>query len=358
METGVATRPLADMKAYKQQLDSSVFKSSLIMRPLFDVARQTTRRLIFAEGEDERVLRCAKAILEEMTDRPILIGRPEVIAQRIDNAGLKIEAGKDFDLINPEDDPRYRDYWREYHHLLARRGITTDLAKAIIRTNSTAIGAMAVKRGDADCLICGTFGEYLWHLRYIDQVLGSQNPPRTPQGALSLMIIESGPLFIADTQINAKPNAEQIAQSVIGAARHVRRFGEVPKIALCSNSMFGNMNTDSGRKMREAMAILDARKVDFLYDGEMNIEAALDPNFRSQFIPDFRFDGPANTLIFSNTDAASAVRNILKTTNNALEVGPILMGMGNTAHIVTPSVTARGLLNIAAIAGTPVESYD
>jgi malate dehydrogenase (oxaloacetate-decarboxylating)(NADP+) len=242
--------------------------------------------------------------------------------------------------------------------LLARRGITTDLAKAIIRTNTTAIGAMAVKRGDADCLICGTFGEYLWHLRYITQVLGAQNPPRSPHGALSLMIIESGPLFIADTQINADPTPEQIALAAIGAARHVRRFGETPKVALCSESMFGNLSTDSGRKMRDVKAILDAQNVDFLYDGEMNVEAALDPGQRSHFVPDFAFEGAANTLLFANTDAASAVRNILKTTAGGLEVGPILMGMGNTAHIVTPSVTARGLLNISAIAGAPVESYD
>ncbi|MCC5992514.1 MAG: NADP-dependent malic enzyme [Rhodobacteraceae bacterium] len=355
MESGVAKRPVPDLEAYKAQLDASVFRSAMIMRPVFEVARQTTRRIVFAEGEDERVLRAASAMLEETVEVPILIGRPEVIDMRLERAGLSIKPGRDFELVNPQDDPRYRDYWQSYHHLMERRGVTPDLARAILRTNTTAIGAIMVHRGDADSLICGTFGQFLWHLNYVSQILG--NSSRHPVGALSLLIQQEGNLFVADTQVHPNPTAEQIAETAIGAARHVRRFGIPPKIALCSHSQFGNLDTPSGRTMRAAMEILDAQAVDFDYEGEMHVDAALDPDLRARLMPNARFAEPANVLIFANTDAASGVRNILKTRAGALEVGPILMGMGNTAHIVTPSITARGLLNMSALAGTPVAQY-
>ncbi|MDP4891286.1 NADP-dependent malic enzyme [Cypionkella sp.] len=355
METGVATRPIADIEAYREKLDGSVFKSALIMRPVFEAAAQVTRRIIFAEGEDERVLRAANAMLEETTDKPILIGRPEVIANRCERAGLPIRPDKDFEIINPESDHRYRDYWGSYHELMARQGVTPDIARAVMRTNSTAIAAVGVHRGDADSMICGTFGQYLWHLGYVRQILAREG--RSPQGALSLMILEDGPLFIADTQINPVPSPEQIAQSAIGAARHARRFGVVPKVALCSHSNFGNLDSDSGRRVRAAMEILDAREVDFEYEGEMSADAALDPELRTRIFPNARLHGPANILVFGYTDAASTARNMLKFKAGGLEVGPILMGMGNLAHIVTPSITARGLLNIAALAGTPVGHY-
>ncbi|WP_395002495.1 NADP-dependent malic enzyme [Cypionkella sp.] len=355
METGVATRPIADIEAYREKLDGSVFKSALIMRPVFEAAAQVTRRIIFAEGEDERVLRAANAMLEETTDKPILIGRPEVIATRCERAGLPIRPDKDFEIINPESDHRYRDYWGSYHELMARQGVTPDIARAVMRTNSTAIAAVGVHRGDADSMICGTFGQYLWHLGYVRQILAREG--RSPQGALSLMIMEDGPLFIADTQINPVPSPEQIAQSAIGAARHARRFGVVPKVALCSHSNFGNLDSDSGRRVRAAMEILDAREVDFEYEGEMSADAALDPELRARIFPNARLHGPANILVFGYTDAASTARNMLKFKAGGLEVGPILMGMGNLAHIVTPSITARGLLNIAALAGTPVGHY-
>ncbi|MGB3176597.1 MAG: NADP-dependent malic enzyme [Albidovulum sp.] len=355
METGVAARPIEDLVAYRATLDRSVFKSALIMRPVFEAARTASRRIVFAEGEDERVLRCANAMLEEMTDRPMLIGRPDVIARRCERAGLPIRPGTDFEIVNPENDPRYRDYWGSYHELMARQGVSPDIARAIMRTNTTAIAAIAVHRGDADSMICGTFGQFLWHLNYIDQVLGRGG--RTPQGALSLMVQEDGPLFIADTHVNAVPTPDQIATSICGAARHARRFGVTPKVALCSHSNFGNLETDSGRRMRAAMAILDAKGVDFAYEGEMSADAALDADLRARIFPDSRFEGAANILVFAYTDAANTARNMLKMKANGLEVGPILMGMGNRAHIVTPSITARGLLNMSAIAGTPVDLY-
>ncbi|TVS04083.1 MAG: NADP-dependent malic enzyme [Rhodobacteraceae bacterium] len=355
MESGVAKRPVPDLATYKAGLDASVFRSAMIMRPVFEVARQTSRRIVFTEGEDERVLRAASAMLEETVEVPILIGRPDVIEMRLERAGLSIRPGRDFELVNPQDDPRYREYWQSYHALMERRGVTPDLARAILRTNTTAIGAIMVHRGDADCLICGTFGQFLWHLQYVTQILGNEG--RHPVGALSLLIQQEGNLFVADTQVHPNPTPEQVVEAAIGAARHVRRFGLEPKVALCSHSQFGNLDTPSGRVMRAAMEILDSAGVDFDYEGEMHIDSALDPELRARLFPHARFSEPANVLIFSNTDAASGVRNVLKTRGGALEVGPILMGMGNTAHIVTPSITARGLLNMSALAGTPVAHY-
>ena len=355
MDSGVATRPIADLAAYRHTLEGSVFKSALIMRPVFDVARQSSRRIIFAEGEDERVLRAASAMLEEMTVKPILIGRPEVMAARCERFGLAIRPDRDFAVVNPESDTRYRQYWSSYHQLLERQGVTPDTARAVLRTNSTAIAAIAVHRGDADSMICGVFGQYLGHLNDVRQVLARGG--RHPLGALSLMILEDGPLFVADTQVNPIPSPDQIAATAMGAARHARRFGVEPKMALCSHSNFGNLDSDSGRRMRAAMEILDAHECDFEYEGEMSLDAALDPELRERIFPNSRLKGPANIVIFGYTDAANAARNMLKMKAGGLEVGPILMGMGNKAHIVTPSITVRGLLNVSALAGAPVSLY-
>ncbi|RMH48693.1 MAG: NADP-dependent malic enzyme [Alphaproteobacteria bacterium] len=354
MDSGVATRPV-DIRAYRERLNASVFRSSMVMRSVFEAARSATRRVIFAEGEDERVLRCAQAMLEERIDTPILIGRPEVIAMRCERAGLPIRPGTDFEIVNPQDDPRYRDYWETYHRLMERRGVTPDLARAIMRTNTTAIAAVAVHRGDADSLICGTFGQYLWHLKYVEAVLARDG--LHPVGALSLLLLEKGVLFIADTHVHPDPTAEQVAETVIACARHVRRFGIEPKIALCSHSQFGNLDTGTGPKMRAALEILDSQPRDFVYEGEMHSDSALNPELRARIFPNSRLKGAANVLVFGHADAASASRNVLKVMADGLEVGPILMGMGNKAHIVTPSITARGLLNVAALAGTPVQTY-
>ena len=355
MASGVAKRPIEDLEAYKEKLNQTVFKSALLMRPVFEAASIASRRIVFAEGEDERVLRAAQAILEETTETPILIGRPEVIEARCERLGLSVRPGQDCQIVNPENDPRYYDYWNSYHELMQRRGVSPDLAKAIMRTNSTAIGAIMVHRGEADSLICGTFGEYRWHLNYVEQVLGNGN--LHPHGALSLMILEDGPLFIADTHVRQLPTPEELAEITIGAARHARRFGVEPKIAFCSQSQFGNQAEGSGKRLRDAIALLDEKSRDFMYEGEMNLDAALDPELRHRIFPNSRLKGAANVLIFAHADAASGVRNILKMKADGIEVGPILMGMGNKAHIVSPSITARGLLNMAAIAGTPVDHY-
>ena len=355
MSSGVAKRPMEDLGAYRAKLNQSVFKSALLMKPVFEAARAAARRIVFAEGEDERVLRAAQEILRETTETPILIGRPEVIESRAERLGLSIRPGQDVQIVNPENDPRYRDYWTSYHRIMERQGVTPDLAKAILRTNTTAIGGIMVHRGEADSLICGTFGEYRWHLNYVQQILGGGS--YAPHGALSMMILEDGPLFIADTQVRIEPTPEEIAETVIGAARHVRRFGLTPQIALCSQSQFGNIPCDTGARLRAALEILDDKRRDFIYEGEMNIDTALDPELRERIFPNSRLEGAANVLVFAHADAASGVRNILKMRSGGLEVGPILMGMGNRAHIVSPSITARGLLNMAAIAGTPVAHY-
>ena len=354
MESGAARR-LLDLEDYRQALEAEVFKSSLVMRGVFAAARLSRRRIVFAEGEDDRVLRAAQVMSEDSTDRAILIGRPEVIAQRIDRAGLSIQPGRDFEIVNPESDERYRDYWQSYHQVMRRHGVTPDLAKAVLRTNTTAIAATMVHRGDADSLICGTFGQYLWHLNYVSQMLST--PDLSPAGALSLVILEDGPLFVADTHVHVEQGPETLARTVLAAARHVRRFGLEPKIALCSGSQFGNLDSRSGRAMRGALAILDSQPRDFQYEGEMHTDAALDPALRERLLPGNRLEGAANVLVYATTDAAGAARNLLKSAAGGLEVGPILMGMGNRAHIVTPGVTPRGLLNIAALAGADVATY-
>ena len=355
METNVAQRPLEDFDAYIEGLNATVYRSSMIMRPVFEVAKSQTRRIVFAEGEDERVLRAAMAMLEETNDKPVLIGRPEVILHRCEKFGIPEALSNEFDIVNPENDHRYREYWETYYNVMARQGISPTLAQAVLRTNTTVIAAVMVHRGEADSMICGTFGNYLWHLNYVQQML--ETPELQSTGALSLLILDSGPLFVADTHVNPEPTPDQIAQSVIGTARHVRRFGIEPQVALCSNSQFGTLNTESAQRMRAALAILDAQKLDFIYEGEMPVDAALDPEIRERMMPNSRINGQANAFVFSNAETAGGVKNSLKSVAGGIEVGPILMGMGNRSHIVTPSITTRGLINMAALAGTPVHTY-
>lgn len=355
METGVARQPVADLDAYREKLEESVHRSSMVMRSVFQEAKKQSRRIVFSEGEDERVLRTAHAMLEETVDFPILIGRPDIIAQRCEHFGLPLTFLSQVQIVNPERDERYRQYWETYHARMERSGISPTLAQAVLRTNTTVIAAVMVARGEADSMICGTFGNYLWHMNYVEQMLRTDE--LHPVGALSLLILDSGPLFVADTQVNPEPTPEQIAETAISCARHVRRFGIVPKVALCSNSQFGTLQTESAIRVRAALKILDAQDHDFVYEGEMPVDAALDPEIRARMMPNSRIEGSANVFVFSNAETAGGVKNSLKSIANGIEVGPILMGMGNRVHIVTPSISARGLLNVAALAGTPVNSY-
>ncbi|MEM8748779.1 MAG: NADP-dependent malic enzyme [Pseudomonadota bacterium] len=355
MDTGVAQTPLQDFDAYIESLNASIYRSSMIMRPVFEQASQHKRRIVFAEGEDERVLRAAMAMLEETVDQPILIGRPEVIQQRCERYGIPDNIVQSFEIVNPESDHRYRAYWETYFNRMKRKGISPTLAQAVLRTNTTVIAAVMVHREEADSMICGTFGNYAWHLNYVRQLL--ETPELDPIGALSLLILDSGPLFVADTHVNPEPTPHEIAETVIGTARHIRRFGLEPKIALCSNSQFGTLETESARRMRAALTLLDAQNLDFIYEGEMPVDAALDPQIRDRMLPDSRLVGKANAFVFSNSETAGGVKNSLKSVAGGIEVGPILIGMGNRSHIVTPSITTRGLINIAALAGTPVHTY-
>ena len=275
-----------------------------------------------------------------------------MIQNRLERYAIPLRIGQQAEVINPQNDPRYKEYWMVYHRLMCRRGVTPDLAKAILRTNSTAIAALMVHQNEADSLVCGTFGQYLWHLKYVTEVLCTEE--RQPAGAMSMIILEGGPLFIADGHVHSEPTPEQIAITVLEAARQVRHFGLTPKVALCSQSTFGNLPTDPASRLRDALAILDRAPRDFEYEGEMPVNLALDPAVRERTFPESRLFGAANVLVFASSDTASAVRNTLRSAARGLEVGPILMGMDNKAHIVTPSVTARGLLNIAAVAGTPL----
>jgi malate dehydrogenase (oxaloacetate-decarboxylating)(NADP+) len=349
MDSGVATRPIADMNAYRERLERTVYRSGFLMKPIIERARAAQRRVVFCEGEDERALRTALAMRQEGLGRPVLIGRQRVLADRIEKLGLPIEIGRDFEPVDPEDDPRYGDYWRSFHALCAREGVTPDIARAVMRTNTTAIGAVMVHRGEADSMICGLFGEYTWHLGYVKRVL-CRDGRRRAIGTVSAFVLDSGPIFFADAHVHDEPTSPQLVEIAKAAASELRLFGIVPKVAFISASNFGTLNTPSALRMREAVRLMDAETVDFEYDGEMHLDAAIDAETRARLFPESRLHGSANLLIMSSMEAASAVRNALKSLAGGLQVGPVLMGMEGAAHVVTPSITARGLLNVAAIA--------
>jgi malate dehydrogenase (oxaloacetate-decarboxylating)(NADP+) len=349
METGVATRPIEDFDAYDERLNRFVFRSGFIMKPIFAKAKNDPKRVIYAEGEDERILRAAQAALEEGIATPILIGRPHVIETRLERYGLSIRPGTDFEIVNPEDDPRYRDYVETMGDLTGRKGVTPDLARTLVRTNATVIGALAVHRGEADALICGLEGRYDNHLYWLKSIIGLAGEIHD-YSALSLLILSRGAYFIADTYVTYAPSDEEIADIVRLAAKHVRRFGIEPKFALLSHSNFGSANTESAEKMRRAAEILRRTDPDIEVDGEMHADVALDEALRERILPGSLLSGEANVFIMPNLDAANIAYQLIKGLSDALPVGPILIGAAKPAHILTPSVTARGVLNMTAVA--------
>lgn len=351
MDSGVATRPIEDMGAYRDRLNRFVFRSGLIMKPVFTTARaQTTpKRVIYADGEDERVLRAAQVVIEEGIAAPILVGRPQVVETRLKRYGLKIRQGTDFELINPEDDPRYRDYVDLYLSFAGRQGITPEAARTIVRTNSTAIAALAVMRDEADAMICGLEGRFESHLRTVSQIIGKA-PGLSEYSALSLLISQRGTLFLTDTYVSVEPDAEEIAESAILAAKEIRRFGIEPKAALVSHSNFGSKESASADKMRRAAALLAQKAPELESDGEMHGDSALSQVLRDRVFPNSRLKGEANLLVFPNLDAANITLNVVKSVTDALHVGPILLGAARPAHILTPSVTSRGVVNMTALA--------
>jgi malate dehydrogenase (oxaloacetate-decarboxylating)(NADP+) len=349
IESGVARRPIADFSAYADQLNRFVFRSGFIMKPLFAKAREANKRVIYTEGEDERVLRATQVVVEERIARPVLIGRPEVITERIKRFGLTVRPGVDFAIIDPEDDPRYRDYVATYLKVAERKGVTPDAARTLVRTSTSIIGALALHRGDVDALICGLEGRFASRLDHIRDIVGLA-PGVQDFSALSLVIASSGVYFLADTHVRYDPNAEEIAEMAVACAHHVRRFGIQPKIALISHSDFGSADTPSACKMREALRLLRERAPDLEVDGEMQADAALSLVSRQRVITHSRIQGEANVLIFPNLDAGSTALQLTRVIADALPVGPILIGPAKPAHVLTPSVTARGIVNMTAIA--------
>lgn len=349
-ESGVATRPITDFDAYLDQLNRFVFRSGLIMKPLFAAAKSARKkRVIFAEGEDERVLRAAQVLLEEGVGEPVLIGRPGPINARLERYGLRIRPGKDFELVNPESDVRYREYVDEYFALVGRKGVIPEAARTIVRTNTTVIGALALKRGDADALICGVEGRYARHLREISLIIGKK-PGITDFSGLSLLISQRGATFFTDTYVTNNPTAEEIAEMTIMAAQEIRRFGLNPRAALVSHSNFGSRDSESSLKMRCALGILRERAPDLEVDGEMHGDSAISEELRRRVMPSSTLTGEANLIVFPNLDAANITLGIVKTMTDSLHVGPILLGAAMPAHILSPSVTSRGVVNMATLA--------
>jgi malate dehydrogenase (oxaloacetate-decarboxylating)(NADP+) len=349
MDSGVATRPIADMAAYRESLAQFVYHSGLIMKPLFAAAKAKPKRVAYAEGEDERVLRAVQIVVDEGLAAPLLIGRPQVIEQRIERLGLRVKAGRDFNLVNPELDPRYRDYWSSYHRLVERKGVSPEYAKLEMRRRNTLIGAMLMYKGEADGMLCGTFGTHALHLNYIDQVIGLQ-PGVRHYAAMNALVMSSRTVFICDTYITPDPDAEHIAEMTVLAAEAVRRFGLVPKVALLSASNFGSLDMPSSRKMQRALALLHERAPQLEVEGEMHGDAALSEEIRLKLFPNSRFRGEANLLIMPTLDAANIAFNLLKTAaGDGVTIGPILLGAARAAHILTPSATVRRLVNMTAL---------
>jgi malate dehydrogenase (oxaloacetate-decarboxylating)(NADP+) len=350
MDSGVATRPIADLEAYTQSLMQFVYHSGLIMKPLFSAAKAQPRRVVYAEGEDERVLRAVQIVVDEGLAKPILIGRPQVIEQRLERLGLRVRAGKEFELVNPEFDPRYRDYWTTYQQLAERKGVSPQYARVEMRRNQTLIGTMMVHKGEADAMLCGTLGMYAEHMRYIHQVIGLRAGVRY-YAALNALILPARTVFICDTSVTPDPDAENIAEMTLLAVEEMRRFGITPKVALLSASNFGSMDTPSARKMRRALELITQSAPQLEIDGEMHGDAALSEEIRLRVFPRTRLRGEANLLVMPTLDAANISFNLLKTAaGGGVTVGPMLLGTARPVHILTPSATVRRIVNMSALA--------
>ena len=353
MRSGVATRPL-DIATYRERLSQWVFRTGLMMKPVFDRARASLQRVAYAEGEEENVLRAVQIVVDEGLAKPILIGRPAVIARRIERLGLRIREGVDIEITNIDDDPRFNEYWQLYHQLMQRKGVTPSAAKAIVRGRDTVIAALMVRRGEADAMLCGTVGRYVRKLRYVREVLGVEEGARG-LSALSAVLNEKGVFFFADTHVQVDPSAEQIAECVQQAAFRLRLFGVTPKVALIGHSNFGSSDAPSAQKLRDALAILHARVPKLEVEGEMHADLALNEEARERVFPESRLKGRANLLVFGNIDAANAAYNLTRSMTDGVGLGPILMGLSKSAHVLTPSATIRRIVNMTAVAAVDAQ---
>jgi malate dehydrogenase (oxaloacetate-decarboxylating)(NADP+) len=353
MLSGVATRPIEDFDAYRRRLKTFVYKSGQVMRPLFEQAKAEPMRITYAEGEDLRVLRAVQEVVDEGLAIPILVGRPKVIRMRIERLGLRIQPGRDFTVVDPQNDPRFRDYWQLYHSLMERRGVTPQLARVVVTTRTTAIAALALVRDETDAMICGLTGRFLSHLRHIQEIVGLQECVRTP-AAMTALILSKGTLFITDTNVNVDPTAEDLAQIAILAAREVRHFGIEPKVALISHSSFGSFHDASAQRMRGALQRIRDMAPDLMVEGEMHADAALSEEIRLQIFPNSSYKGAANLLVMPNLDTANTAFNMLKMLGDGVSVGPVLLGVKHSAHVLTASATVRTIVNMTALAGVDV----
>jgi malate dehydrogenase (oxaloacetate-decarboxylating)(NADP+) len=352
MESGVATRPIEDMDAYEQHLQQFVYHSGTTMKPIFQLARSVgpeKKRIVFAEGEEERVLRAVQIIVDEKLAKPILIGRPAVIEQRIARYGLRLVSGQDYTIVNTDHDERYRDFWQTYAKMMARKGISEQMAKLEMRRRTTLIGSMLVKKGEADGMICGTISTTHRHLHFIDQVIGKKENASV-YAAMNALVLPNRQIFLVDTHVNVDPTPEQLCEITVMAAEEVRRFGIEPKVALVSHSNFGTSNAASAQKMREVLAMLKDHAPDLQVDGEMHGDVALDANLRREILPESTLEGDANLLVLPNIDAANISYNLLKTAaGNNIAIGPILLGAAKPVHVLTASATVRRIVNMTAL---------
>ncbi|HMM86177.1 NADP-dependent malic enzyme [Azohydromonas sp.] len=348
-ESGVATRPIADLDAYRQSLTRFVYQTGMVMRPVFVAAKAHPARVVYADGEDERVLRAVQVVKDERLAQPILVGRRAVIDMRIERAGLRLKRGVDFDVTDPEDDPRYREYWELYHALMKREGVTPEMAKAAVRRSNTLISALMVRRGEADAMLTGLVGRFDAHLEHVRDVIGLKPGAKT-FATMNALMLEGRTLFIADTFVNDEPDAEQLAEIALMAADELRRFGLPPKVAFLSHSCFGSSKRPAARRMRAAVERFRAMAPDVACDGEMHGDAALDPQIRRRFLADSALDGEANLLVLPNLDAANILFNVLKVTGgHGVTIGPVLLGAARPVHILTPSATMRRVVNMTAL---------
>ncbi|ABM93169.1 MULTISPECIES: NADP-dependent malic enzyme [Methylibium] len=348
--SGVATRPVKDIDAYREKLQAFVYASGTTMKPIFNVAKRAkVKRVVFCEGEEERVLRAVQVIIDEDLARPTLVGRPPVIEQRCERFGLRLQAGRDYDVVNPENDERYRDYWQTYHRIMARRGVTQQFAKIEMRRRLTLIGGMLLHKGEVDGMLCGTWGTTAMHLKHIDELIGLRPGAKT-YACMNGLILPGRQVMLVDTHVNYDPTAAQLAEITVMAAEEMKRFGLVPKAALLSHSNFGSSNQPSALKMREALALVRAQAPWLEVDGEMHGDTALDPSQRSAQIPDSTLQGEANLLVLPNIDAANISYNLLKTAaGGGIAIGPVLLGAAKPVHILTPSATVRRIVNLTAL---------
>ena len=355
MDSGVATRPITDFDAYIETLNEFVYKSSLFMKPVFAQAKRELKRVVLSEGEDERVLHAAQQIISQKLAFPVLIGRPSVIETRLKKLGFTIQPDKDFELVNNENDPRYREYWEEYYRLRKRHGVTEEMARRRMIGNATLIGAMMLHMGHADALVCGTMGRFRDHFQIMDEVIGYDNPQHNAC-AMNALILGNGNIFIADTYVNANPSAEQLAAGTLMCVEEMQRFGITPKVALLSNSNFGSIELPGSQKMQHALAMIQAAKPDLEIDGEMQGDAALIEDIRQQIMPDSPLKGSANLLVMPNVETANISYNLLRVSaSDGVTIGPILMGMAKPVHIVTPISSVRRIVNMVALAAVDAQ---